>query len=59
MCLRRYFRPSFEAAFDAGCRTAMNAYTDINGEPMATSRRYLTELLRDEMGFDGMLVTDW
>ena len=37
----------------------MNAYTDINGEPMATSRRYLTELLRDEMGFDGMLVTDW
>lgn len=57
--LQNYFRPSFQAAFDAGCRTAMNAYTDINGEPMASSRKYLQELIRDEMGWNGMLVTDW
>eukprot|EP01051_Picozoa_sp_SAG22_P018029 SAG22_NODE_2926_length_2100_cov_1.423288_1_plen_569_part_00 len=57
--LQQYFRPSFQAAFDAGCATAMNAYTDINGEPMASSRKYLQEYIRDEMGWNGMLVTDW
>ena len=57
--LLEYFAPSFQAAFDAGCRTVMNAYTEINGQPMASSAKYLKELIRDEMGWNGMLVTDW
>lgn len=57
--LLEYFVPSFQAAFDAGVATVMNAYTEINGETMATSHKYLTELLRDVMGFSGMMVTDW
>ena len=53
--LLEYFAPPFQAAFEAGAATVMNAYTEINGETMATSHKYLTELLRDEMGFEGMV----
>ncbi|KAG0178858.1 hypothetical protein DFQ29_002893 [Apophysomyces sp. BC1021] len=54
-----YFVPGFQAAIDAGVATAMEAYIDINGEPVVASRKYLRRLLRDEMHFKGMLVTDW
>jgi hypothetical protein len=36
--------PSFAAAFDEGVKTVMNAYTEINGEPMASSSKYLKEV---------------
>ena len=51
--------PPFQAAVDAGVTTAMESYNDINGEPVCASEKYLKTLLRDEMGFEGMLVTDW
>ncbi|KAL9540572.1 hypothetical protein MBANPS3_009605 [Mucor bainieri] len=54
-----YFVPGFQAAIDAGVATAMESYIDINGEPVVSSKKYLRELLRDQMKFDGMLVTDW
>ncbi|CAO3642130.1 unnamed protein product [Mucor hiemalis] len=54
-----YFVPGFQAAIDAGVATAMESYIDINGEPVVASKKYLQELLRDQMGFQGMLVTDW
>lgn len=54
-----YFVPGFQAAIDAGVATAMESYIDINGEPVVSSSRYLRKLLRDDMGFNGMLVTDW
>lgn len=54
-----YFVPGFQAAIDAGVATAMESYIDINGEPVVSSSRYLQKLLRDEMQFNGMLVTDW
>ena len=47
--LLQYFVPPFAAAFEAGAKTVMNAYTEINGEPMASSAKYLKELLRDEL----------
>jgi beta-glucosidase len=53
------FVPGFQAAIDAGVATAMESYIDINGEPVVASNYYLRQLLRDEMGFQGMLVTDW
>lgn len=37
----------------------MESYNDINGEPVVASNKYLRQLLRDQMKFDGMLVTDW
>ncbi|KAF7729053.1 hypothetical protein EC973_005085 [Apophysomyces ossiformis] len=54
-----YFLPGFQAAINAGVATAMEAYIDINGEPVVASSKYLRHLLRDEMNFKGMLVTDW
>ncbi|MBQ4268315.1 MAG: glycoside hydrolase family 3 C-terminal domain-containing protein, partial [Clostridia bacterium] len=56
---REVFLKPFQAAVDAGCMTFMTAYGSIDGEPLTTSRRYLTEILKDEFGFDGFVVTDW
>ncbi|KAI7889259.1 glycoside hydrolase family 3 domain protein, partial [Mucor mucedo] len=57
--IQDYFVPGFQAAIDAGVATAMESYIDINGEPVVASNKYLQKLLRDKMGFEGMLVTDW
>lgn len=57
--LYEYFVPPFQSAIDAGVATAMESYNDVNGEPVCASEKYLKTLLREEMGFEGMLVTDW
>lgn len=53
-----YLRP-FQAAVDAGVASAMESYNELNGVPMASSRRYLVDVLRGRMSFLGMLVTDY
>ncbi|WP_435180550.1 glycoside hydrolase family 3 N-terminal domain-containing protein [Halorussus sp. AFM4] len=57
--LRNVFVPPFEAALDAGVESVMPSYNSIDGEPMHGSRYFLTDLLRDELGFDGHVVSDW
>ncbi|GLD91846.1 hypothetical protein PINS_up000379 [Pythium insidiosum] len=57
--LLNYFAPPFLAAVNAGVKSAMENYVSINGVPMAASHKHLTRLLRHDMGFDGLLVTDW
>lgn len=54
-----FFVPGFRAAVDAGVATAMESYIDVNGEPVVASHKYLQEMLREQLGFKGMLVTDW
>ena len=56
---REVFLKPFKAAVDAGCMTFMTAYGSIDGEPLTISKRYLTEILKEEFGFDGFVVTDW
>ena len=54
------FLPPFEMAVrDGGVRSVMNSYAEIDGVPVAASREYLTELLRDRWGFDGVVVADY
>jgi len=53
-----HLRP-FRAAVDAGCATVMAAFTDVDGVPMHAHRRLLREVLKDEWGFDGVVVADW
>ncbi len=50
----------FEAAIrDAGLATMMNAYPQLDGEVVAASRKILTDLLREKLGFDGLVVSDY
>ena len=51
--------PPFEAALRAGAASVMNSYTDVDGVPAAADRWLLTELLREEWGFEGTVVSDY
>ncbi|GGF43175.1 beta-glucosidase [Microbacterium sorbitolivorans] len=54
------FLPPFEMALrDGGARSVMNSYTEIDGVPVASSPELLTELLRGELGFEGVVVADY
>jgi len=57
--LRSWFLPPFEKAVQAGCRTFMLGYQAIDGVPITANRWLLNEVLKDEWGFTGTLVTDW
>ncbi|WP_052426054.1 glycoside hydrolase family 3 N-terminal domain-containing protein [Cellulomonas carbonis] len=52
--------PPFEMAVrDGGARSVMNAYTDLDGVPIAADPTYLTDVLRERWGFDGVVVADY
>lgn len=57
--LLEYHVPAFQAAVDAGVHSVMINSGIINGEPVHASYDLMTKLLREDMGFDGMIVTDW
>lgn len=54
----KYFRP-FKECFKAGALTLMANSASINGVPVHSSREYLTEWVKEQLGWDGMVVTDW
>lgn len=56
---RELFLKPFKAAADAGCMTMMTAYGSIDSVSVTTSHKWLTDILKDELGFDGFVVTDW
>ena len=56
---REIFLKPFKAAVDAGCMTFMTAYGSIDGKPLTASRKWITEILKEELGFEGFVVTDW
>lgn len=54
------YLPPFEMAVrDGGARSVMNAYVDVDGVPMAASAEHLTGVLREQWGFDGVVVADY
>ncbi|MEM7038735.1 MAG: glycoside hydrolase family 3 N-terminal domain-containing protein, partial [Bacteroidota bacterium] len=57
--LRELFLPTFETAIDEGALTVMINSGEINGVPVHASHDILTKLLRDELQFKGLAVTDW
>ncbi|WP_378178869.1 glycoside hydrolase family 3 N-terminal domain-containing protein [Aquimarina sp. SS2-1] len=57
--LRQYFLPAFKEAIDAGSVTLMINSGEINGIPVHASKFLLTDVLRNELGFEGIAVTDW
>lgn len=57
--LREVYLPPFKAAIDAGVGTVMTSFNEVEGVPASGSRWLLTEILRDEWGFNGFVVTDY
>ena len=57
--LSEYHIPSFKAAIDAGAKTVMINSGLINGIPVHSSYELLTDLLRNKLGFEGVILTDW
>ena len=54
-----YLYPFEQAVKEAGVLSLMNAYHEIDGIPCAASEELLTKILRDEWGFDGIVVSDY
>lgn len=57
--MREYYLPQFRAAVKAGSSTIMINSSEINGTPVHASKYLLTDVLRKELGFQGVIVTDW
>ncbi|KYF80174.1 glycosyl hydrolase [Sorangium cellulosum] len=57
--LRSYFLPPFERAAQSGCMAFMTGYQSMDGIPATANRWLLTEVLKEEWGFKGIVVTDW
>ncbi|MBR3532327.1 MAG: glycoside hydrolase family 3 C-terminal domain-containing protein [Clostridiales bacterium] len=57
--IRDEFLSPFRKAIEAGCGSFMTAYGSIDGTPLTANKKALRDILRDELGFDGIVVTDW
>ena len=57
--LRNTYFPAFKACVDAGALTLMTSFNDVDGLPSTGNKWLLSDVLREEWGFDGMIVTDW
>jgi beta-glucosidase len=57
--LRAMHLPGFVDAINRGAVSVMASFSSVNGEKVHGSRRLLTDLLKTELGFDGVVVTDW
>lgn len=57
--LREIYAKPFQAGIQAGLKGIMPCYCSIDGEPASVSEKLLTGLLRGEMGFDGLCVSDY
>ena len=57
--LRNYYLPAYKAAIDAGVMTLMTSFNSLNGVPSAGNKWLVKDILRDEWGFDGVVISDY
>ncbi|WP_229898032.1 glycoside hydrolase family 3 N-terminal domain-containing protein [Streptomyces finlayi] len=57
--LRNLYLPPFKAALDAGCATVMASFNTLSGIPAHANSHTLTEILKEDWEFDGVVVSDW
>lgn len=57
--LREYYLPAYKAALDAGCEMVMTSFNTLDGIPASGNQKLLRQLLREEWGFDGVVISDW
>ncbi len=59
VALHEVYLPHFKRIIDEGVAVVMSAYNSVNGEWCGDNRPLLTEVLRDEWGFTGFVISDW
>jgi len=57
--LREYYLPPFQAAVRSGAKTVMLNSGEVNGIPGHANKYLINDVLRGELGFDGVVVSDW
>ncbi len=57
--LREVYLPPYKAAVDAGAATVMTSFNEFDGVPATGNKHLMTEILRNEWGFTGFVVTDY
>lgn len=57
--LRGFYLPAYEAAIKAGVEMVMTSFNTLNGIPSTGNQSLMRNVLREEMGFDGVLISDW
>lgn len=57
--LREVYLPPYRAAIEAGALSVMSSFNELNGIPATANKFLLTQILRDEWGFAGFVVTDY
>ncbi|MBS4196764.1 beta-glucosidase BglX [Lederbergia citri] len=57
--LREQYLPAYKAALDAGCAMVMTAFNTVDGIPATGNKWLMKDLLRDEWGFEGVLISDY
>lgn len=57
--LKEFYLPSYKAGIDAGAAMVMTSFNTIEGIPATGNKWLMRDVLRDEMGFDGVLISDW
>lgn len=57
--LREIYLPPFKKALEAGALTIMSAFHEFNGVPVCANKFLMTDLLKEELGFEGFIVSDY
>ena len=57
--LREYYLPAYKAAVDAGVKMVMTAFNIVDGVPCVGNKHLVKDILRDEWGFDGIVISDF
>ncbi|WP_338543975.1 beta-glucosidase BglX [Paenibacillus tundrae] len=57
--LREYYLPAYKAALDAGVEMVMASFNTVDGIPASGNEKLMRDILREEWGFEGVLISDW
>lgn len=57
--LREFYLPAYQAGIEAGSALVMTSFNTIDGVPATGNKWLMRDILRDEMGFEGVLISDW
>lgn len=57
--LFNFYLPAFRSAVEAGIGTVMSSFNDISGQPISSSVHHIREILKEKVGFEGFVVSDW